>query len=87
MSQGDTFQDNVVGGPSIVFCRLHGIHFNIRGESGKPCKAILGYDANSLYLWCTGQKMPIGVPFTYSPTDEGFGEEVSLSIVHGLAEK
>ena len=26
----------------------------------KKCKTILGYDANALYLYCSGQKMPCG---------------------------
>ncbi len=31
----------------------------IRGLN-KPCKKIIGYDANELYLWAIAQKMPTG---------------------------
>ena len=45
------FKQNVVGGPSIIFNRLHeaGVTY-IRNNPNKPCKSILGYDANALYL-------------------------------------
>ena len=61
-----------VGGPSIVFCRYAeaGIskirsHINSDSEAGaklraKTCRAVLGFDANSLYLYCSGQEMPCG---------------------------
>ena len=26
----------------------------------KVCKSVVGYDANSLYLYCSGQEMPCG---------------------------
>ena len=62
----------MVGGPSIVFCRYAeaGIskirsHINSDSEAGaklraKTCRAVLGFDANSLYLYCSGQEMPCG---------------------------
>ena len=45
----------VVGGPSLVFTRYHekGVT-NIRGGDQK-CEKVLGFDANSLYLWCLAQ--------------------------------
>ena len=50
----------VVGGPSLVFTRYHekGVT-NIRGGDQK-CEKVLGFDANSLYLWCLAQLMPTG---------------------------
>ena len=49
----------IVGGPSIVFCRYQ--------EKGKTliknknvCQRVVGYDASSLYLDCTGKGMPTG---------------------------
>ena len=30
------------------------------GEEAKTCRAVLGFDANSLYLFCSGQDMPCG---------------------------
>ena len=62
----------MVGGPSIVFCRYAeaGIskirsHISSDSEAGaklraKTCRAVLGFDANSLYLFCSGQEMPCG---------------------------
>ena len=45
------FKQNNYGGPSIFFNRYHeaGKTF-IRYTSNKPCKKIIGYDANALYL-------------------------------------
>ena len=49
---------NIAGGPSIVFHRNH-----VKGETkirgdGSLCQAVVGYDANALYLWALGQEMP-----------------------------
>ena len=50
---------NIVGGPSIIFTRHHKVGESfIRGNVEKPCKKIVGYDANALYLWAIGQNMP-----------------------------
>ena len=52
-------KQGVVGGPSLVFCRYQ--------EAGKTlikgkeiCQRVIGYDASSLYLNCTGKAMPTG---------------------------
>ena len=56
----------MVGGPSIVFCRyaeagVSQIRSHIYSEAdSKTCRAVLGFDANSLYLYCSGQEMPCG---------------------------
>ena len=55
----------MVGGPAIVFCRYHKrgktrMIAHIYGRNGKKCKTNLGYDANALYLYCSGQLMPCG---------------------------
>ena len=60
----------MVGGPSMVFCRyaergVTGIRSHVHEKESKKiknkkCKTILGYDANALYLYCSGQKMPCG---------------------------
>ena len=59
----------MVGGPSMVFCRyaergVTGIRSDVHEKESKKikiknkkCKTILGYDANALYLYCSGQKM------------------------------
>ena len=64
----------MIGGPSIVFCRYAetGVskirsHIYSRSEAGakliadaKICRSVQGLDANSLYLFCSGQEMPCG---------------------------
>lgn len=53
--------DNIVGGPSIIFNRYHKKDETfIRYDQAFPCKKIIGFDANSLYLWCMDQNMPVG---------------------------
>ncbi|MES9994350.1 MAG: hypothetical protein ABW098_20565, partial [Candidatus Thiodiazotropha sp.] len=69
-----TIKANIVGGPSIIFTRHHcaGKTF-IRGQ--KPCRAVLGFDANALYLQAIGQPMPVG-PFIRRLADNDFRPEV-----------
>ena len=57
----------MIGGPSIVFCRHAeaGVskirsHIYSDSEKAKTCRSVLGLDANSLYLFCSGQEMPCG---------------------------
>ena len=56
----------MIGGPSIVFCRhaeagVSKIRSHIyREEEAKTCRSVQGLDANSLYLFCSGQEMPCG---------------------------
>ena len=54
----------MIGGLSIVFCRYAEAEVSqIRShiyEDAKTCRAVLGFDANSLYLFCSGQEMPCG---------------------------
>ena len=53
-------KDNIVGGPAIIFHRYHEKNVTrIRGGS-EPCRSIVGYDANALYLWAIVQGMPTG---------------------------
>ena len=67
----ETLSTGMIGGPSIVFCRyaeagISKIRSHINSDSGagasqaKTCRAVLGFDANSLYLYCSGQEMPCG---------------------------
>ena len=53
-----------IGGPSIVFCRYAEADVSKisshRYQDAKVCKSIVGYDENSLYLYCSGQEMPCG---------------------------
>ena len=74
----------MIGGPSIVFCRYAeaGVsrirsHRYSDSEAGaklradaKTCRAVLGLDANSLYLFCSGQEMPCGKEKVFSSNPE-----------------
>ena len=60
----------MIGGPSIVFCRyaeagVSQIRSHIY-QHAKTCRAVLGFDANSLYLFCSGQEMPCGKKKVFS---------------------
>ena len=55
----------MIGGPSIVFCRyaeagVSNIRSHIYSEKAKTCRSVQDLDANSLYLFCSGQEMPCG---------------------------
>ena len=56
----------MIGGPSIVFCRyaeagVSKIRSHIYSlADAKTCRSVQGLDANSLYLYCSGQEMPCG---------------------------
>ena len=60
----ELLKTGMVGGPSIVFIR-----YAEKGKTKirphkykdpKTCWYIVGYDANGLYLYCSGQEMPCG---------------------------
>ena len=60
----------MIGGPSIVFCRyaeagVSKIRSHIE-EDAKICRSVQGLDANSLYLFCSGQEMPCGKEKVFS---------------------
>jgi hypothetical protein len=63
-----TMKDNNVGGPSIIFNRYHekdktnirNVEMRRKNLKPKPCKKVVGYDANALYLWAIMQDMPTG---------------------------
>ena len=61
----ELLRTGMVGGPAQVFTRYHEkditrIRFQVYGEKGKLTKGIIGYDANALYLYCSGDVMPCG---------------------------
>ena len=60
----ELLKTGMVGGPSIAFCRYAEVGVSqIRSHKypdAKICKLIDGWDANSLYLYCSGQEMPCG---------------------------
>ena len=56
---------DMLGGPAEVFTRYHEkditrIRFHVYGEKGKSTRVVIGYDANGLYLCCSGDVMPCG---------------------------
>ena len=55
----------MVGGPAQVFTRYHEkniirIRSQVYGEKSKLTKGTIGYDANALYLYSSGDVMPCG---------------------------
>ena len=64
-------KENIVGGPAIIFHRYHEKDVTkIRGGD-ELCRAIVGYDANALYLWAIMQDMPTGW-YTRRRAENGF---------------
>ena len=53
-------RDNIVGGPAIIFHRCHEKDVTTIRGGEELCRAIVGYDANALYLWAIMQDMPTG---------------------------
>ena len=54
----------MVDGPAQVFTRYHEkditrIRFHVYGEKSKLIKVVIGYDDNGLYLYCSGNVMPL----------------------------
>ena len=61
----ELLRTGMVGGPAQVFTRYHEkditpIRSHMYGENSKLRKGVIGYDANSLYLYCSGDEMPCG---------------------------
>ena len=61
----ELLRTSMVSGPAQVFTRCHEeditrIRFHVYGEKGKMIKVVIGYDANSLYLYYSGNVMPCG---------------------------
>ena len=76
----------MIGGPSIVFCRyaeagVSKIRSHIYSEKAKLCRAVLGLDANSLYLFCSGQEMPCGKEKVFK-CNLGEKDEIILKVLN-----
>ena len=61
----DLLRTGMVGGPAQVFTRYHEkditrIRSHVYEEKSKLTKGVIGYDANALYLYCSGDVMPCG---------------------------
>ena len=77
----------MIGGPSIVFCRYAeaGVskirsHIYSRADA-KICRSVQGLDANSLYLFCSGQEMPCGKEKVFHCDS---GEASEAEIIHNV---
>ena len=80
----------MVGGPSIIFMRYAELgKTKIRSNKykfPKNCVRIVGYDANGLYLFAAGQKMPCGKGECIeveNPTDPEFIKKICKDILDG----
>ena len=61
----ELLRTSMVGGPAQVFTRYHEkvitrIRSHVYGEKSKLTRDIIGYDANSLYLYFSGDVIPCG---------------------------
>ena len=79
----------MIGGPSIVFCRyaeagVSKIRSHIYSEKAKTCRSVQGLDANSLYLFCSGQEMPCGKEkvFKCNPERSESEAEIILKVLN-----
>ena len=81
-------QNNIVGGPSIVYHRYHekdvstidrlqysDNKWSYNAGSGKIVNQIVGYDANALYLYCLQQEQLCG-KLCWIPTKDEYEREV-----------
>ena len=79
----------MIGGPSIVFCRYAeaGVskirsHIYSRADA-KICLSVQGLDANSLYLFCSGQEMPCGKEKVFHcDSDEASEAEIIQNVLN-----
>ena len=76
----------MIGGPSIVFCRyaeagVSKIRSHIYSEKAKTCRSVQGLDANSLYLFCSGQEMPCGKEKVFK-CNLGEKDEIILKVLN-----
>ena len=61
----DLLRTSMVDVPAQVFTRYHEkdikrIRSHVYGEKSKLTKGVVDYDANVLYLYCSGDAMPCG---------------------------
>ena len=57
----EKIQEDVVGGPSIVFTRKAVVDETFIRKSANICKSIVGIDASQLYPYSMRQHMPTGL--------------------------
>ena len=83
----ELLKTGMIGGPSIVFCRYAEVgKTKIRShqwEDAKNCESIVGFDANSLYLYCSGQEMPCGKEQYFEVEDPTVVEDLCNAVLNG----
>ena len=79
----DLINNGITGGPSIVFHRK-AIKGKTRIGKGKLVEKVVGYDANSLYLWALDQPLPVGV-FVHRRAENGFKPVVRDQLIKAYA--
>ena len=87
----DLVRTGMLGGPAQVFTRYHEkdiirIRFHVYRERGKLTKRIIGYDANALYLFSTGNVIPCGkntLVVNKKPFEQNRIVKLSRSILRG----
>ena len=82
----EMLKTGMIGGPSIVFCRyaeagVSKIRSHIYSEKAKTCRSVQGLDANSLYLFCSGQEMPCGKEKVFK-CNLGEKDEIILKVLN-----
>eukprot|EP00158_Paraphelidium_tribonemae_P000621 Partr_v1_DN22998_c0_g1_i3_m42543 putative protein Hydra magnipapillata len=78
------YKDNLVGGPSIVFSHYQEKD-KTRIRGGKLCKKVVGFDANSLYLYAIGGNMLCGNHQEVEPYD-GLIDDIQSGDFFGIVE-
>ena len=77
----------MVGGPAQFFTRHHEkditrIRLHVYGEKRRLTKGNIGYDANALYLYCSGDVMPCGKD-TLVVNKKPYGQKKNCKIFKG----
>ena len=62
------FKENIVRGPGIIYHRNQQAHKSF--ICNKPCKSIVGYDANALYLHALSMNLPSQLPLIHQEENE-----------------
>ena len=57
----EKIQEDLVGGPSIIFTRKAVVNETFIGKSSSLCKSIVGIDASQLHPYSLCQPMPTGL--------------------------
>ena len=87
----ELLRTGMVGGPAQVFVRYHekvitGIRRHVYGEKSKLTKDVIGYDANALYLYYSGDVMTCGkdtMVVNKKPFDQKRIAKFSKSVLKG----